>query len=117
MRCFRKQRRVLAFIAPAFILIMGLSLIDILSFEGVHASQIIETHTKFSHLENTEKKEEVDGEANLRFLFAVFIITWAFFFIYVFIMARRQRELTKEIETLKTIYSERNQKSADPNDV
>ena len=57
-----------------FAIFLVISLIDILSFEGVHASQIVETHTKFSHLENTAQKEEVDGEANLRFLFAVFIV-------------------------------------------
>ncbi len=43
-----------------------------------------------------------DGpEANLPYLFAVFIITWAVFFGYVFVMSRRQNELRQEIDALK----------------
>ena len=41
-----------------------------------------------------------EPEANLEFLFAVFIITWAAFFGYVFYMSRRQREMRKEIDIL-----------------
>ena len=46
-------------------------------------------------------------EANLPFLFAVYIITWAAFFAYVFYVSRRQRELRNEIETLKRALEER----------
>lgn len=42
-----------------------------------------------------------DPEANLPFLFAVYIITWAGFFGYVFYMSRRQREMRREIDVLK----------------
>ena len=48
-----------------------------------------------------------DPEANLPFLFAVFIITWAAFFAYLFITARRQREMQREIEALKAVLAER----------
>lgn len=41
------------------------------------------------------------GEAELPWLFAVYAITWAAFFGYVFIMSRRQREMQREIDTLK----------------
>ena len=41
------------------------------------------------------------GEAELPWLFAVYAITWAAFFAYVFIMSRRQREMQREIDTLK----------------
>lgn len=41
------------------------------------------------------------GEAELPWLFAVYAITWASFFGYVFVMSRRQREMQREIETLK----------------
>ena len=41
------------------------------------------------------------GEAELPWLFAVYVITWAAFFAYVFIMSRRQREMQREIDTLK----------------
>ena len=48
-----------------------------------------------------------DPEANLPFLFAVFIITWAAFFVYVFYMSRRQREMQSEIDALKRALKER----------
>ena len=41
------------------------------------------------------------GEAELPWLFAVYAITWAAFFGYVFVMSRRQREMQREIDTLK----------------
>ena len=41
------------------------------------------------------------GEAELPWLFAVYAITWAAFFAYVFFMSRRQREMQHEIDTLK----------------
>ena len=40
-------------------------------------------------------------EANLPFLFAVYAITWAGFFAYLFFISRRQRELRNELESLK----------------
>ena len=40
-------------------------------------------------------------EANLPFLFAVFIVTWAMFFAYVAYMARKQRSMQQEIEILR----------------
>ena len=53
------------------------------------------------------QEEEKEPEANLPFLFAVFIITWAAFFAYLFLTARRQREMQREIEALKTVLAER----------
>ena len=40
------------------------------------------------------------GEAELPWLFAVYAITWAAFFGYIFIMSRRQREMQREIDAL-----------------
>ena len=52
--------------------------------------------------------QEGEGpEANLPFLFAVYIITWAAFFAYIFYMSRRQRELQNEIRDLKRVLDER----------
>ena len=53
------------------------------------------------------QEEEKEPEANLPFLFAVFIITWAAFFAYLFFTARRQREMQREIEALKAVLAER----------
>ena len=46
-------------------------------------------------------------EANLPFLFAVYIITWAAFFAYAFYVSRRQREMRREIEALKRALEDR----------
>ena len=46
-------------------------------------------------------------EANLPYLFAVYIITWAAFFAYVFYVSRRQREMQAEIDALKRALEER----------
>ena len=48
-----------------------------------------------------------DPEANLPFLFAVYLITWAGFFGYTFVMSRRQREMRRELEALKTAIAEK----------
>ena len=51
--------------------------------------------------QEAEPEEDDDPEANLPYLFAVFIITWAAFFGYLFVMSRRQNELRQEIDALK----------------
>ena len=48
-----------------------------------------------------QQSDEMDGESELPWLFAVFAITWAAFFAYVFVMSRRQREMQREIDHLK----------------
>ena len=42
-------------------------------------------------------------ETNLGFLFAIYMVTWAAFFAYVFVMSRRQRDLNRQIEQLKKL--------------
>ena len=48
-----------------------------------------------------------DPEANLPFLFAVYILTWAGFFGYAFYMSRRQRDMRREIDALKRMLLDR----------
>ncbi|MCH8184943.1 MAG: CcmD family protein [Chloroflexi bacterium] len=50
--------------------------------------------------------QDRDGESELPWLFAVFFVTWAAFFAYVFMMSRRQRDMQREIETLKRALAE-----------
>ena len=50
---------------------------------------------------------ELDGESELPWLFAVFFITWAAFFAYVFVMSRRQREMRREIDALSRALADR----------
>lgn len=52
------------------------------------------------------------AESNLPYLYAVFTITWAAFFGYVFLMSKRQRDLHKEIEALKKNLEEKSKDSA-----
>ena len=51
--------------------------------------------------------QEFEGESELPWLFAVFFVTWATFFAYVFIMSRRQREMQRELDALKQALSRR----------
>lgn len=48
-----------------------------------------------------------DPEANLPFLFAVFIITWALFFAYVVYMTLKRRAMEREMEALRAAIAER----------
>lgn len=52
-------------------------------------------------------------DANLPFLFAVFLITWGAFFAYMFVMSRRQKEMRREIEALQQVMAERERQIAD----
>ena len=44
---------------------------------------------------------DADPGPNLGYLFAVYTVTWAAFFVYVFMMSRRQRAMREEIEALR----------------
>ncbi len=45
-------------------------------------------------------EQAIPGESNLGFLLAGFGIAWAVFFIYVLYLAKRTREVGKEIEEI-----------------
>ena len=47
-----------------------------------------------------------DPEANLKFLFAVFFLTWIAFFAYVFFLSKRLKEMTRELQSLKKTLAE-----------
>lgn len=44
---------------------------------------------------------------NLPYLFAAYAVTWVGFFVYMFFMSRRQREMEREIEELRQELEER----------
>ena len=56
-----------------------------------------------------QENSTTDPAANLPALFAVYTITWAGFFAFAFVMSRRQKELRREIDLLKTTLKERDQ--------
>ena len=45
--------------------------------------------------------------ANLRYIFAAFLAAWAGFFLYALFMARRERQLKREVEELRRQMEER----------
>ena len=49
---------------------------------------------------------------NIPYLFAAFAITWAVFFVYVFLTSRRQDELEQEMESLQEELRRRNERDA-----
>ena len=61
-----------------------------------------------------QQSDEMDGESELPWLFAVFAITWAAFFAYVFVMSRRQREMQREIDHLKRSLEDRDAAAGNP---
>ena len=74
-------------------LALALALIAVLALPGL---ALASTHA-----------QEIPGESNLGFLMAGLIIIWAGFFAYVFYMARRQKEMGREIEALRRALAER----------
>lgn len=48
-------------------------------------------------------QQNTNTETNLDFLFAIYIISWAGFFIYVYIVSRRQRTMEREIVDLRQL--------------
>ena len=59
--------------------------------------------------------DDLDGESELPWLFAVFFITWAAFFGYAFVMSRRQREMKREIDALNQILALREAEKEESN--
>ena len=71
-----------------------------------------DSHPAAAEVPEPQQGEDRGGGSELPWLFAVFIITWAVFFGYVFVMSRRQREMQQEIDTLRRTVQERLQEEA-----
>lgn len=97
--------RTVALIRPILPLVVGIALFVV--FTGsVYAVQGDATN-QFLVSSPLAQESDSDPEANLSFLFAVYIITWAGFFGYVFYVSRRQREMRREIDALKRAVHEK----------
>ena len=55
-----------------------------------------------------------DPEANLPYLFAVYAITWVIFFVYLYYLSQRQRNLRMEVEELRQILAEKESQAEGP---
>jgi CcmD family protein len=86
------------------------------SFSGLtiaYASEQSPGALETLEIAHPQEEEGGDPEANLPYLFAVFFITWAVFFAYVYVLSRRQREMRREIGLLKDMLAEREGKMSD----
>ena len=51
--------------------------------------------------------EDTDPEANLPYLFAAYSVTWVGFFVYVYFLSQRNRNLQREVEALREELADR----------
>ena len=96
----RRRRIALALLAAAFAVAL------LAAWDTAHAFEAQPPHGAPSESVAPQESGD-DPEANLPYLFAVFILTWLAFFGYVFFMSRRQREMQREIDDLKRALDER----------
>ena len=92
-------------------LLIAIAIMLTVAFTASAPVRAAEVATESSGIENSiapEQQAQVSGpDSNLEFLFAVFIITWAAFFGYIFYLSRRQREMRKEIDALTRALDDR----------
>ena len=90
------------------ILLAAIAVLLIVGFPGLDIVQASSDWPNVASLgESVAAQQQSSDESGLPWLFAVFFITWAAFFGYVFIMSRRQREMRREIEALKRALADR----------
>ena len=58
--------------------------------------------------------QSAPGESNLGFLLAGTVLAWAGFFAYAFYVGRKNRELRRDIEELRSTLAEREQQGHSP---
>jgi len=103
MRSIEMSFRATRIIRHLLLTILLVLLTSVMVFTDVEASASEPQAGKSEkvHEEAPQQNDNIDGESELPWLFAVFIITWTAFFAYIFVMSRRQREMQREIEALK----------------
>ena len=86
---------------------------------GLWGTGVANAHDSGPHLApvegldgNGQHDDGHDPEANLPYLFAVFIITWAGLFGYLFYMSRRHRDTRGELDELKAALAEKERRAA-----
>ena len=101
-------RKALPIARSAPVVLLGLILAAVLAAPVYAGSGIVDhaaTVTTFAQASDS------DPEANLPFLFAVYILTWAGFFGYAFYMSRRQRDMRRDIDALRQALRDREDKN------
>ncbi|MYD50093.1 MAG: CcmD family protein [Dehalococcoidia bacterium] len=100
-------RKTLPLAKSAPIVLLGLIVAAFLAAPVYAGYGIVESATTVTGF---AQASDSDPEANLPFLFAVYILTWAGFFGYAFYMSRRQRDMRRDIEALRKALREREDK-------
>ncbi len=107
----KKSHKISAFARILFVTIAILLVASIASGPQAEASD--EPHQQVIAEAQSHPQQQLRGESELPWLFAVYIITWGAFFVYVFIMSRRQREMRREIDALNRAMAERERREAE----
>ena len=97
-------RKALPIAKSAPVVLLGLIVAAVLAAPVYAVSGIVDHAGSATTL---AQASDSDPEANLPFLFAVYILTWAGFFGYAFYMSRRQRDMRREIDALKQLLLDR----------
>ena len=100
-------RKALPIARSAPVVLLGLILAAVLA-APVYAGSGIVDHA--ASVTTFAQASDSDPEANLPFLFAVYILTWAGFFGYAFYMSRRQRDMRRDIDALRQALRDREDK-------
>ena len=78
--------------------------------EIIHAEDNDQPQSDSNEITATPEQQEkiTDPKSNLPYLFAAFAITWAIFFVYIYVLSTRQRYLQHEVETLRKVLTDKN---------
>ena len=110
MRSIALRSSVLAIVlALATVVVMVAQTAPAEAAEGVRAET-----GEHAALPPPQADDDLEGESELPWLFAVFFVTWAAFFGYVFVMSRRQREMRREIDALRRVLAQRETDEGEP---
>lgn len=91
------SHRIAELVKPVGVVLLALAVTALLHTTAHATSRATD---EVVHSSTLAQASESSPDTNLPFLFAVYIITWAGFFGYVFYMSRRQREMRREIDAL-----------------
>ena len=100
-------RKALPLVKSAPFVLLGLVLAALLATPVFADSGIVEYAVSAA---TYAQASDSDPEANLPYLFAVYILTWAGFFGYAFYMSRRQRDMRRDIDALRQALRDREDK-------
>ena len=113
MSCTRVLRNRRGVRSVAFLVLLASVTLTSAGASAAYASSAISDVVSDMPAAPVEEHEDGKSDSELPWLFAVFFITWAAFFGYVFLMSRRQREMQREIAALSLALQEREQREAE----